>query len=346
MFGTEEPPPKHDSRDLRHPRHPKHAESLSIRSRIARALVRQDFTTQIWMVNDCTAQGERGDLVESSLEILFSDSTPNGLVRRDPSGRDIDAESKLLMTKANDINWALHQAYVEFLELLQDTKWMRMRSTTRIPTGPVESQRYHLGPRISEEWKRTDSSSKEDGLSLSTSMSDAKNRSSTAIQQRIAVQSALFMAASSHDTTTVVPPLDQYVDVNHIRPQLRQSLRIQSRKRFRYEPEAMGQGPKESSAFSSTALGVSPPKHLIVDTGASHVLFRQEDASHLSNVQMSLSPFAVLKAANGALLDSIGRGMFTIGMVTVIPYIFKDGDLVHNLLRIAPFADRGLKATF
>ena len=87
----------------------------------------------------------------------------------------------------------------------------------------------------------------------------------------------------------------------------------------------MGQGPKESSAFSSTALGVSPSKHLIVNTGASHFLFRLEDASHLNNFQIFLPkafPFAVLKAANGALLDSIGRGMLTIGTVTVIAYIF------------------------
>jgi hypothetical protein len=58
------------------------------------------------------------------------------------------------------------------------------------------------------------------------------------------------------------------------------------------------------------------------------------------------SPFAILKAANGGLLDSIGRGMLTIRTVTVVAYIFKDNDLVHNLLGIAPFADRGCKATF
>jgi hypothetical protein len=57
-------------------------------------------------------------------------------------------------------------------------------------------------------------------------------------------------------------------------------------------------------------------------------------------------PFAILKAANGALLDSIGRGILTIQTVTVIAYIFKNEDLVHNLLGIAPFADRGCKATF
>ena len=60
---------------------------------------------------------------------------------------------------------------------------------------------------------------------------------------------------------------------------------------------------------------------------------------NLSNVQISSvgdSLFAILKAANGAMLDSIGRGMLTIGTVTVVAYIFKDTDLVHNLLGIAP----------
>jgi hypothetical protein len=70
---------------------------------------------------------------------------------------------------------------------------------------------------------------------------------------------------------------------------------------------------------------------------------------NLSNVQISSvgdSLFAILKAANGAMLDSIGRGMLTIGTVTVVAYIFKDTDLVHNLLGIAPFANRGSKASF
>ncbi len=36
--------------------------------------------------------------------------------------------------------------------------------------------------------------------------------------------------------------------------------------------------------------------------------------------------------------------MLTIGTVTVIAYIFKNADLVHNLLGIAPFADKGCTA--
>ncbi len=57
-------------------------------------------------------------------------------------------------------------------------------------------------------------------------------------------------------------------------------------------------------------------------------------------------PFAILKAANGAFLDSIGRGMLAIGTVTIIAYIFMEDDLVHNLLGISFFADRGCTAVF
>jgi hypothetical protein len=109
------------------------------------------------------------------------------------------------------------------------------------------------------------------------------------------------------------------------------------------------QGPDKAEGFHVTSNTPVTPGQLIVDTGASHVLFRLCDAAVLSHIQMSTpsaQPFTVLKAANGASLDSIGRKMLTIGSVTVIAYIFRDGDLVHNLLGIAPFADRGCTATF
>ena len=57
-------------------------------------------------------------------------------------------------------------------------------------------------------------------------------------------------------------------------------------------------------------------------------------------------PFAILTAANGANLHAIGRGLLTVTTVTVAAYIFKDSELVHNLLGIAPFADQGCTATF
>jgi hypothetical protein len=133
-------------------------------------------------------------------------------------------------------------------------------------------------------------------------------------------------------------------------PQTRHSSRTQATKRTRYGPSAMGQGPTNLNAFMATTKR-SPLNHLIVDTGASHVLFRERDTSILSNIQMSQagsSPFALLRTTSGALLvlSAIGRGMLKISSVTVIAYIFRDNALLHNLLGIAPFADKGCTATF
>ncbi len=91
------------------------------------------------------------------------------------------------------------------------------------------------------------------------------------------------------------------------------------------------------------------PDDLIVDTGASHVLFQKKHMSLLTNIQMSnphCKPFAVLRAANRQVLQAVGRGMFTIKSISVVAYIFGDEDLVHNLSGIAPFADCGCKAVF
>ncbi len=69
----------------------------------------------------------------------------------------------------------------------------------------------------------------------------------------------------------------------------------------------------------------------------------------LTNVQLSQpnkNPFAILRAANGQVLTAIGRGIFRVKTISVVAYVFKDEDLVHNLLGIAPFADCGCKAVF
>ena len=69
----------------------------------------------------------------------------------------------------------------------------------------------------------------------------------------------------------------------------------------------------------------------------------------LIDVQLSKpnkNPYAILRAANGQVLTAIGRGIFQVKMISVVAYIFRDEDLVHNLLGIAPFADCGCKAVF
>ena len=104
----------------------------------------------------------------------------------------------------------------------------------------------------------------------------------------------------------------------------------------------------ESEALAAISTDLSP-HNLIVDTGASHVLFQHKHMDLLRNVVLSqpqTPPFAVLRAANGQILTAIGKGIFQVKHISVIAYIFKNEDLVHNLLGIAPFADCGCKAVF
>jgi hypothetical protein len=106
--------------------------------------------------------------------------------------------------------------------------------------------------------------------------------------------------------------------------------------------------PAEHEALSVNAPG-PPTKTFIVDTGASHVLFQRKHMDLLTHVQFSgesLQPFAILRAANGQELTAIGRGIFTIKHISVIAYLFRDEDPVHNLLGMAPFADCGCTAVF
>jgi hypothetical protein len=60
---------------------------------------------------------------------------------------------------------------------------------------------------------------------------------------------------------------------------------------------------------------------LIVDTGASHVLFQERHQGLLTNVQLSgpqKNPYAILRAATGQTLTAIGKGIFRIQHVSVI----------------------------
>jgi hypothetical protein len=112
------------------------------------------------------------------------------------------------------------------------------------------------------------------------------------------------------------------------------------------QPKRRAHQEYEALALHSTPLS---PYDLIVDTGASHVLFQKKHRKLLTDVQLSKPnhrPFATLRAANGQVLTAIGQGIFRIKKIAVVAFIFNDDDLVHNLLGIAPFADCGCKAVF
>ena len=92
------------------------------------------------------------------------------------------------------------------------------------------------------------------------------------------------------------------------------------------------------------SLGISA----IADTGASHILLREEDAFLLTNIQRCKQnqPFATLKAANGSVLKATGRGNFIIAKVVVEAFIFRNDDLAANLLGVIPFSNLGCTAVF
>ncbi len=82
---------------------------------------------------------------------------------------------------------------------------------------------------------------------------------------------------------------------------------------------------KRRANTTSDALMVhtqSPEPHdLIVDTGASHVLFQERHKDLLTNVQLSCphkAPYAILRAATGQTLTAIGKGIFQIKHVSVV----------------------------
>jgi hypothetical protein len=157
------------------------------------------------------------------------------------------------------------------------------------------------------------------------------------IGKRMVLQAAKSSALHSMSNKTPISPTSAV-------PTHRRSSRTNPTKRSRYEPVALGQGPKIARALHVSSINTSNGGHFIVDTEASHVLFRLAESAILHHVEMSppgAHPFAVLKTANGAFMDSIGRGVLSIKTITVTAYIFRDNDLVQNLLGISPSQTKG-----
>ncbi len=87
---------------------------------------------------------------------------------------------------------------------------------------------------------------------------------------------------------------------------------------------------------------------MIVDSGASHVLVRQEHAHVLHNVTCDNSKsYATIKCAKqGAILTAIGTGSLTIGRFRIQAFICRNHELQHSLLGLNPLTARGCTAEF
>jgi hypothetical protein len=92
------------------------------------------------------------------------------------------------------------------------------------------------------------------------------------------------------------------------------------------------------------SLGISAN----ADTGASHILIREDDSFPLTGVTRCTRnrPFATLTSANGASLRATGRGKLIVANVAVDAFIFQNDDLASNLLGIIPFSNLGCTAIF
>ncbi len=89
---------------------------------------------------------------------------------------------------------------------------------------------------------------------------------------------------------------------------------------------------------------------MLVDSGASHILVRQEHIHVLKDVVMSApnaKSFANLKSAKkGSELSAIGRGLLQIGPFCLQAFIFSDEELEDTLLGLNPLTEHGCTAIF
>ena len=88
---------------------------------------------------------------------------------------------------------------------------------------------------------------------------------------------------------------------------------------------------------------------MLVDSGASHILVRQEHAHVLTNVTMSPNghAFASLKSAKkGSALSAIGKGVLQIGPFFLPAFIFSNDELEDTLLGLDPLTAAGCTAVF
>ena len=87
---------------------------------------------------------------------------------------------------------------------------------------------------------------------------------------------------------------------------------------------------------------------MIVDSGASHILLRQEHAHVLHNVTCDDSKsYATIKCAKqGAILTAIGTGSLTIGRFRIQAFICRNHELQHSLLGLNPLTAKGCTAEF
>jgi hypothetical protein len=347
---TEQVAVPYDIMDIRHPEHHQHREFQTLRGKIVYALKHQkcmrDFNPlYVPTTSSCPKTFERlTDLlkervgVEQALENLLDDVDSSG-APLDPK-REIEPEYQRMSQIVAVLNRHLFTTYVRLLPhdetpfgVSTTHSSSQTRSKPSIPAmgsmrkrdpGDFKQEKYAVNAARSKETARINSEK---------SAEHTKARDlSTATREQIAEQSVPYTSTQSSSASDQVEPVNTGVVLAPVAVPLilRQSNRSQIR------TFSNGSGPNQCKCFYGGWSRITPePRYC-----------RHRRLCPLQMSPVGSSPFAILRAANGAFLSAIGRGMLTIGSVTVIAYLFRDSDLVHNLFGIAPFADLGCTATF
>ena len=300
--------------DIRHPDHPHYASSQELRRRITHHLNNQDtihdfhkryipkIACSPQTVSTLTSLITKRDQVEKAMENLIKRVSPNGTPLH-PSVNTEQDEKELEM-QIHDLNRLLFCEFVVFLAssptkatipstLLEPHVSERLtlaaydKASINTPRNRMALRKFHR--ELETQTLRSDPFQTEGMLENLIQAKDeyeaaiamqpeaayprarpAKQDLSAAIQQRIQQ-----MGSPSYNTSTDTPL--EFEGSKAVKQPQRKSSRARPTKRSRYEPAAMGQGPKDAFGLH-VASDAKSSQHLIVDTGASHVLFRLHDS--------------------------------------------------------------------
>jgi hypothetical protein len=101
---------------------------------------------------------------------------------------------------------------------------------------------------------------------------------------------------------------------------------------------------KPEHEVNQTQIHNSGPKPGIADTGCSHTVYRQSDASNLKN--QTVGPGIRVLLPNGSHISATGTGILETPPVSTKVHIFDDNDLHRSLTSISDYCNQGCTATF
>ena len=250
----------------------------------------------------------------------------------------------------------------ERLDDIHNTINRRMFDTYRLSTFLVHENNLHKHPpqMLITDATLIERYNKETPPSVRTLITDW-NRNAPQDTSSEATQKSKGARTTSYDTKSPKENTKQLVSLENDdttefvtgikRPAIENTESIEpDPKRIGIDPHAlmMRSLDNESKQISHDTNKVSTT--MMIDTGASHILVRQEHANILSNITMfgpNAEPVMHLQTAKkGSTLHAIGQGLLYIGNFHLRAYIFKNDELDTSLLGLNPLTAQGCSATF